>query len=44
MADQPTAPRPVRVWPAVALAFVYWIHQLYVRNATEMACYRLRGP
>lgn len=33
MSDQPKADRPVRVWPAVALAAVYWIHQIYVAQS-----------
>ena len=37
MADEP-APKPVRVWPAVALGFVYWIHQLYVAQS-DMAMF-----
>ena len=32
MADEST-PKPVRVWPAVVVALVYWIHQIYVAQS-----------
>ena len=39
MTDAPKTDRPVRVWPAVALTAVYWIHQFYVAKSDDMAMY-----
>jgi outer membrane protein assembly factor BamB len=38
MADESAAVRPVRVWPAVALALVYWLHQFVVAQS-DMAMF-----
>src|SRR6185436_8010027 len=38
MTDAPNAERPVRVWPAVVLGLVYWIHQVYVAQS-DMAMF-----